>query len=81
MNTRESTQDFSDWPSKRWYQRKLARNLSKTGAALGHVLAGKRILKRVKELRKQKAVVLTIIHQRGLRLPVSVEQRRSKELY
>lgn len=43
------------------------------GYSLGTSIGGRHPKRRVKELRRRKAIVLTIIHQRGLRLPVSVE--------
>ena len=42
------------------------------GYSLGSAVGGHPVV-RVRELRKQKAIILTIIHQRGLTLPVSVK--------
>jgi len=41
------------------------------GYSLGSAVGGHPVV-RVRELRKRKAIILTIIHQRGLTLPVSV---------
>ena len=66
-------QDFSGFPSRSWYQKELARSAYKAGQAFGEGIAEGRILAKIKRFRQQKAIVLTIIYQRGLTLPVSVE--------
>ena len=55
-----------------WAQRQTMRNIARFGEALGRVIASKPIREQIKMLREQIALVLTIMHQRGLTLPVQV---------
>lgn len=55
-----------------WAQRQMMRNIARFGEALGRAIASKPIREQIKMLREQIALVLTIMHQRGLTLPVQV---------
>lgn len=55
-----------------WARRQMMRNIARFGEALGRAIASKPIREQIKMLREQIALVLTIMHQRGLTLPVQV---------
>lgn len=55
-----------------WARRQTMRNIARFGEALGRAIASKPIREQIKMLREQIALVLTIMHQRGLALPMQV---------
>lgn len=68
---RDSQQEIVTSPHWNWVQRQTAKNLYKAGQRFGQASGIQRHIVRVKRLRMQKVLILTIIYERGLRPPVS----------